>query len=90
MLTILINAYKQRDVAYLKATYLQDAINNFHRVIKKRSHHTIKESLFEVNKFAERLPKEQADNFHSVTAKLLYVATRARADILLPVGFLGT
>jgi hypothetical protein len=36
------------------------------------------------------LSPHEADIFHSVTAKLLYVAIRARMDILLPVGFLGT
>jgi hypothetical protein len=71
-------------------TYLQEAIDNFHGIIKNEATTPSKKNLFEVNELAEKLPKEQADNFHSVTAKLLYVATRARVDILLPVGFLGT
>ena len=33
---------------------------------------------------------KDADVFHSIIAKLLYVSLRARMDILLPVNFLCT
>ena len=45
-----------------------------------------RKNLFDVNEQADRLAKDEAEIFHSVTAKLLYVAIRARMDILLPVG----
>jgi hypothetical protein len=41
-----------------------------------------------VDDSAARLGKSDAEVFHSVVAKLLYVAIRARMDILLAVGFL--
>jgi hypothetical protein len=49
-----------------------------------------RKNLFDVDQTATNLTKAEAEIFHSVTAKLLYVAIRARMDILLPVGFLGT
>jgi hypothetical protein len=43
-----------------------------------------------VNEDSPRLTGEQAEIFHSITAKVLYVATRGWMDILLAVGFLAT
>lgn len=43
---------------------------------------------FEVSEKATRLSAgRRADSFHRVVAKLLYVAIRARMDMLLAVGF---
>jgi hypothetical protein len=36
------------------------------------------------------LDKDEAESFHSTVARLLYVATRARPDILLAISFLCT
>jgi hypothetical protein len=49
-----------------------------------------KKDLFEIDESSKRLPKVESEVFHSVVAKLLYVALRARPDILLPVSFLCT
>jgi hypothetical protein len=46
--------------------------------------------FFDVNEDAAPLSPKQAETFHSVSAKLLYVAIRARADLLLAVAFLCT
>jgi hypothetical protein len=43
--------------------------------------------LFNVSE-SEYLMKKESDHFHSVTAKLLYIAKRARPDILTAVSFL--
>ena len=45
-----------------------------------------------IDKYPEspRLDTEQADRFHSIVAKLLYVSKRARPDIQLAVSFLCT
>jgi hypothetical protein len=56
---------------------------------EKLQHQQTRE-LFEVNPNAKLLPKDRAERFHSVTAKLLYVAIRARMDLLLAVSFLTT
>jgi hypothetical protein len=49
-----------------------------------------RKTLLNVDKHANFLSQQDAKIFHSITAKLLYVAIRARLDILLTVGFLGT
>jgi len=46
--------------------------------------------LFDVDSESPLLEGEEFDTFRSVVAKLLYVATRARLDMLLPVAFLCT
>ena len=46
--------------------------------------------LFEINPDCEKLSSAQADEFHHLVAKLLYLAKRTRPDILLAVAFLCT
>ena len=48
------------------------------------------DNLFTVRSDAIKLSKEEITNYHTLTAKLLYAAKRARPDILLPVSFLST
>jgi hypothetical protein len=46
------------------------------------------DNLFKLNDDAERLDKSAAERFHRAVAQLLYLATRVRPDILLPITFL--
>ena len=46
--------------------------------------------LFNVNENCPKLSKEQAELFHHLTAKLLYLRKRTRPDIQTPVAFLTT
>jgi len=46
--------------------------------------------LFSVSEHGEELGKEDKERFHSVVAKLLYIAKRGRPDILTAVSFLST
>jgi hypothetical protein len=46
--------------------------------------------LFEINDTARKLTPEQAEQFHHVTAQLLYLCKRARPDIQTAVSFLCT
>ena len=46
-------------------------------------------TLFEVNRATPTLPKDRSDSFRSVVMKLLYVAIRARMELLLAVSFLS-
>lgn len=48
------------------------------------------ENLFEVSDSSPLLDAEGAENFHSATAKLLYLSKRARPDVLTAVAFLTT
>jgi histone deacetylase 1/2 len=46
--------------------------------------------LFAVRPDADPLTPEQREEFHTLVAKLLYLAKRVRPDVLLPVSFLAT
>jgi len=45
-------------------------------------------NLFDIDDDSVKLSAEKAEKFHSIVASLLYLATRTRPDILLPVVFL--
>lgn len=47
-------------------------------------------NLFRVDPNAEKLSKGKSEEFHSVTAKLLFMSRRTRPDIQTPVAFLIT
>ena len=46
--------------------------------------------LFNVRKTSPRLNRAEADEFHSMTARLLFAAKRARPDIQIAVAYLCT
>ena len=46
--------------------------------------------LFSTNADAEKLSEDQASEYHHLVAKILYLAKRARPDLLLAVSFLCT
>ena len=71
-------------------TYLQEAIDESGLDIQRVATTPAKKNLFDVNDEAAPLDKIESESFHSVVAKLLYVSTRARMDLLLAVGFLCT
>jgi hypothetical protein len=70
--------------------YLEEALAESNMNIDYEAATPARKTLFDVTDKTAKLEKPEADIFHSVTAKLLYVAIRARMDILLTVGFLGT
>lgn len=45
-------------------------------------------NLFDIDESSTKLDSTSADKFHSIVASLLYLGTRTRPDILLPVVFL--
>ena len=47
-------------------------------------------NLFAIRPGAKKLDKQKKEEFHSATAKLLYLAKRIRPDILLAISFLTT
>ena len=68
--------------------YLREAIEDSGLDIKRTATTPARKDLFEIDEDSEALPTEEAERFHSVVAKLLYVAIRARMDILLAIIFL--
>lgn len=47
-------------------------------------------TLFEIDEDSTTLPKRQQDDFHTVVATMLYMAKRARPDLLCTTSFLTT
>ena len=48
------------------------------------------DNLFNVRDTSEPLDPESREEFHSLVAKILYMAKRTRPDVLLPIAFLTT
>jgi hypothetical protein len=70
--------------------YLKEAIQESGMKITRIASSPANKTLFDVDDGADLLEKGEAEMFHSVVAKLLYVSIRARMDLLLAVGFLCT
>ena len=69
----------QGNAAIMTKDYLREAIAECGMQIKR-----------EAATPAPRHGNVYSDSFHRVTAKLLYVAIRARVDLLMAIAFLGT
>jgi hypothetical protein len=80
----------ENEVSITMKSYIQEAIDGFNEEIKRISPTPARKDLFEIDPKSPRLQKEEAEMFHSIVALLLYVAVRARVDILLTVAFLCT
>jgi hypothetical protein len=68
--------------------YLQQILNNISNLGRKAIPGG--RETFQVTVDSESLNKEDAEWYHTITAKLLYLAKRARPDILTVVSFLCT
>ena len=79
-----------KTVSVSMAQHIDEALAAFPETISKATTTPAKKDLFEIDETSDRLDPQLAEVFHSVTAKLLFTAQRARIDILLPVAFLCT
>lgn len=70
--------------------YILNALGLFLEDITRNAATPAKASLFDVRENSPLLSEERAENFHSVTALLLYVSQRCRLDIQTAVSFLTT
>ncbi len=71
-------------------SYLKEAIEESEMNINQTAATPARKNLFVLDDKAAPLPKNEAEIFHSVVAKLLYVSIRARGDLLLAISFLCT
>jgi len=67
--------------------HIKDAIDGFKEDITKSVVTPATRGLFEINENCPKLSVEDSENYHSTTAKLLYISKRARLDIQLAVAF---
>ena len=72
--------------------YIKGIIKDFPEEITRKSPTPHADHLFKVRdeKDAKYLPEEQAQQFHTTVAQLLFLSARARRDIQTAVGFLTT
>jgi hypothetical protein len=74
-------------VRITQAGFIAETLSTFQ--VTGQSRFPAKHDLFSISQ-SDPLDKRQAEEFHSGTATLLYLAKRTRPDILLPVAFLTT
>ena len=70
--------------------YLMDVLDEFPEDTTKHVTTPAADHLFDVSEDAKLLPLQQKEIFHQTVAKLLWVALRARPDILTALSFLTT
>jgi hypothetical protein len=69
-------------------SYIKEAIKESGFDVTKSAPSPCVSTLFTVDEASPLLPPDAAKRFHSIVAKLLYVGTRSRTDILLALSFL--
>ena len=67
--------------------YLLESIEVFGEVINKTATTPAKSKLFHIDADSPLLGVDQAELFHHIVSKLLYVSKRARVDIDLAISF---
>jgi hypothetical protein len=81
--------YGNDHTAYLHMpSYITEALDECNLSITKDSPTPCASSLFTVDPNSPSLPPARATTFHRIVAKLLYVSTRTRPDIVLTMSFL--
>ena len=70
--------------------YLKEALLAFPEDCNKKVHTPAAEHLFSVNDDCEKLDEGRRKTLHQIVAKLLFVANRARPDIVVPISFLSS
>ena len=68
--------------------YIQEAIDESGLQVSTSSPSPCSGTLLKIDPDSPALGRKRAQTFHSVVAKLIYVGTRARTDILLALAFL--
>ena len=86
-----IDYSKKGKVILTMKDYIQNIIDETdENMLKGGSITPCSNHLFEINPNATRLDETDAETFHHLVAKLLYLSKRARPDIQLAVAFLST
>ena len=77
-------------VQLIMKSYLEEAIQAFGEDVSAGAATPANRNLFTVSEDPPLLETKQAEIFHHIVAKLLYVAKRARIDLQLAIAFLCT
>ena len=68
--------------------YLQEALDDFPDIIDRIVTSPAANHIFDIDPTSPKLSEEKREKLHSIVAKLLFVSTRGRPDIHLPISFL--
>jgi hypothetical protein len=80
---------EQKTIVDMAMTYYVDTIIDEAGSVAKRGTPGTR-STFSVDESSEKLSEKERELFHSMTAKILYLAKRARPDVLMIVSYLCT
>ena len=84
---------RDRKLRITMQDYVEECIEVFKEaggILEGRANSPAKNGLFVVSEDAKELEEKEAEYFHHIVAKLLYVSKRARLDIDLAISFLCT
>jgi hypothetical protein len=81
--------FKKGKIKISMKKHILKAIETFDEDITRNAATPASSNLFKIRE-SPKLTEEKADNFHSVTASLLFISRRCRLDIQTAVGFLTT
>ena len=83
--------YSERDCVKIDMRdYVQEMLDEYPDPVTPKSKTPANEKLFVVNESSPRLPEKKSNAFHHTVAKGLFLAKRARPDILTTIAFLCT
>ena len=85
-----IKMLKNKTVSVSTINYIHEVLDQFPQKFNSGATTPATTHIFEINETAEKLSDEKAEIFHSIVAKLLWIAKRGRPDIELPISFLCT
>ena len=81
---------KNGEVELTMKDYIREALKEFGEDCSAKAASPAASHLFQVNPKGIPLAEEKRKLLHSITAKLLFVSSRARPDIQVPIAFLTT
>ena len=70
------------------SSYLNEAVNEFPEALDRIVTSPASNFIFDIDPDCPKLDEEKREMLHHLVAKLLFVSTRARPDIHLPISFL--
>ena len=85
-----INIHEDKKIEIDMKDQIEEIINGFSEDVSYKVTTPATRNLMNVNESAESLSDEKAAEFHTTTAKLLYLEKRARPDLEPTVTFLTT
>jgi len=93
-LEVVFDFSEKKKLKVIMNSYMHEIIDEADETLKRKqrdqANTPANTNLFKVNIDSLALSKQDADHYHTLTAKLLYLAPRARPDLLTAVSFLCT